>query len=608
MHSVFLHRSSRVAAVVILAGAMLLALQVTRGHAIGTTRTWTGATDSNWGTASNWNPAGVPGQGDVLVFPGAAPLSTNNNLNGLDLDTLSFAANYVVTGNAFTVDTEIAVTNAVVSVANMVSVGADNMNFTVTGAASELNLGGTLNLGGHSPIFHGHGIIRTDDITGSGNVNMSGPGILEYHGMATYSGATTVGGGTLRAATDMANPCVISPGNLNRLPAGGEVLVSGGAVLDLQCPVVIGELDGGGEVRTESGTAILRVNANGDSQFSGSITGPGGLTVGDASHGTYGLTLSGTSTYTGPTVIDGGLLSLFNGSIASSSGATASGGGVAGGSGTYPALSLTSALLYPGINGLPGELKAPSLIMTSASVARFDLGLDPSSYDHVIILGGAVNLGDAGLDVRVAFGFDPPVGTAYTLIGGASGITGTFHNLPEGAIFPVGTRRFQITYKGGSGHDVVITRLAAAPADLSIAKASSSATAAPGQSLTFTITVTNAGPNDAGFPSMSDTLPAGLEFQSVSGPAGWTCSYPTVGTQVAISCKANTIAKNTQAVFTVVAKVAASASGDITNTAAITSTADDAATTNNAASVTVRISSDAKPYRLIAPNVAKDGS
>ncbi len=608
MHSVSLPRVRRVTALFVLAVAILCALQVTRGHATGTTRTWTGTTDSNWGTASNWNPAGVPSQGDTLIFPSAAPLTTNNNLNGLELDALSFAANYVVTGNALTIDTEIDVTSATVSIANMITVGADNMNFTVTGAASELDLTGVLNLAGSSPIFHGHGTIQTGDITGAGNINMAGPGTLEYHGMATYNGTTTVGGGTLRAATDLANPCTINPGNLNRLPVNGRVLVSATAILDLQCPVVIGELDGDGEVRTESAAAILRINANGDSQFSGQVTGPGGLTVGDASHGQYGLTLLGTSTYTGPTIIDGGLLALANGSIATSSGAVAGGGGVAGGSGAYPPLSLAGALLYPGINGVPGELETPSLTMTAASTARFDLGLDPSSYDHIVILGGAVDLGDALLDVHVSFGFDPPVGTAYTLISGANSIQHTFHDRPEGSVFAVGSRRFGITYKGGAGHDVVITRLPAAPADLSITKAASSSSVAPGQALTFTITVNNAGPNDAGFPAMSDTLPAGLQFQSVTGPAGWTCSYPTVGTQVAITCRANSIAKDTRAAFTVVTTVAANASGDITNTAAITSTADDAITTNNAASVTVHVSSDARPYRLTAPNLAREGS
>ena len=33
-----------------------------------TTRGWTGAVNSNWTTAGNWNPAGVPVNGDTVVI------------------------------------------------------------------------------------------------------------------------------------------------------------------------------------------------------------------------------------------------------------------------------------------------------------------------------------------------------------------------------------------------------------------------------------------------------------------------------------------------------------------------------------------------------------
>jgi hypothetical protein len=39
-------------------------------------KTWTGAVDDQWSTAGNWS-GGVPGAGDVLLFPSGAAHTTN---------------------------------------------------------------------------------------------------------------------------------------------------------------------------------------------------------------------------------------------------------------------------------------------------------------------------------------------------------------------------------------------------------------------------------------------------------------------------------------------------------------------------------------------------
>ena len=61
----------------------------------------------------------------------------------------------------------------------------------------------------------------------------------------------------------------------------------------------------------------------------------------------------------------------------------------------------------------------------------------------------------------MALGFDPPVGSTFTIINndGADPVVGTFNSLPEGAILTAGGKPLRISYAGGSGNDVVLTRI-----------------------------------------------------------------------------------------------------------------------------------------------------
>ena len=56
----------------------------------------------------------------------------------------------------------------------------------------------------------------------------------------------------------------------------------------------------------------------------------------------------------------------------------------------------------------------------------------------------------------------PAVGSAFTIVNneGSSAVSGTFAGLPEGAILMVNGMTFQISYVGGTGNDVVLTRTA----------------------------------------------------------------------------------------------------------------------------------------------------
>jgi len=117
---------------------------------------------------------------------------------------------------------------------------------------------------------------------------------------------------------------------------------------------------------------------------------------------------------------------------------------------------------------------------------------------------------------------------------------------------------------GSSAGVVVITPTA----DLVMSKTTAASSAVIGANLTYTIALTNNGPDAAPSVVMTDVLPASLLFQSITPPAGFTCpTTPAVGASGTITCNGATLANGATATFTLVVRVAAGASGTITNTA-----------------------------------------
>ncbi|MDD4929945.1 MAG: hypothetical protein PHP85_11760 [Gallionella sp.] len=108
----------------------------------------------------------------------------------------------------------------------------------------------------------------------------------------------------------------------------------------------------------------------------------------------------------------------------------------------------------------------------------------------------------------------------------------------------------------------------------------SSGTFSPGNYVSYTMTVTNLGPNDDPGPvTITDTLPAGLTY--AGGSAGWTCS---AAGQTVTCIQTGILAVGASTSLTVTATVDATASaGVITNTAYVGGGANDAVLANNTA-------------------------
>lgn len=73
-------------------------------------------------------------------------------------------------------------------------------------------------------------------------------------------------------------------------------------------------------------------------------------------------------------------------------------------------------------------------------------------------------------------------------------------------------------------------------ADVSIAQVDDVDPVPAGESVTYTVTVQNAGPADATGVEWTETLPAGTTFVSLSEPGGWSCTTPAVGAFGMVSC------------------------------------------------------------------------
>ena len=146
-------------------------------------------------------------------------------------------------------------------------------------------------------------------ISGTGGLTKSGLGTLTLSGTNTYTGATTVSAGTL----------AVTANNALGTNAAGTTVASG-ATLDfdgVNYSTTEAITVNGGTIKTSTGastvagTIALGANSNfnvvGTSlTSSGVISGAGGLTK----SGSGTLTLSGINTYTGPTIVSAGTLSV----------------------------------------------------------------------------------------------------------------------------------------------------------------------------------------------------------------------------------------------------------------------------------------------------------
>jgi uncharacterized repeat protein (TIGR01451 family) len=154
-------------------------------------------------------------------------------------------------------------------------------------------------------------------------------------------------------------------------------------------------------------------------------------------------------------------------------------------------------------------------------------------------------------------------------------------------------------------------------ADLSVTVTDTPDPVQPGAALTYTINFSNAGPSDAAGATLSDTLPAGTTFGSLTTAAGWSCTTPAVGGTGTVTCSAlaNVPAGAPgDASFTLVVDVDPGVAPGtmIGNTATVAATTSDPAPGNGSATTTTTVaagSADLQVSKTAAPDpVAPSGN
>ncbi|HMF11147.1 MAG TPA: autotransporter-associated beta strand repeat-containing protein, partial [Gemmataceae bacterium] len=276
-------------------------------------------------------------------------------------------------------------------------------------------------------------------IVGAGGLTKSGAGTLVLPGANSYAGITKVSAGVL----DVQVPAALG-NNTSVTVAPAGTLQFDGTGLDISKTLnlkgTLASLSGSntwsGKIGLPDATSKVNVGTGKSLTLSGIISGLGKLTEVGAGR----LIVSALNTYAGGTVVSGGTLGGDGkiGSLTVKNGATLA-----------PGTTTTQILSTGSVTFSAGSTFAVTLNGTTAG----------TNYDQLSVT-GKVNL--AGATLNVNLGFTPAIGNAFTLIenDGTDAVVGTFAGLSEGATLVLGGMTFQISYKGGTGNDVVLTRTA----------------------------------------------------------------------------------------------------------------------------------------------------
>lgn len=213
------------------------------------------------------------------------------------------------------------------------------------------------------------------------------------------------------------------------------------------------------------GSFALRLEGAGSFGI-GLITGSGGINK----VGTGASLIAAAAAYTGPIFIGDGIL-VVDGSLSNSNVVIEAPLGGLGGTGRVGSVTSMVGTISAGTLTSPtGIFTTGNLFLSGDSNYLCKIGgttPGSSGHDQISVI-GTVNLANARLAPLSWNGFRPAVGDSFRILNndGADPITGTFLSAPEGSVFagPLNTA-FRITYTGGDGNDVVITRVPRAQFD-----------------------------------------------------------------------------------------------------------------------------------------------
>jgi autotransporter-associated beta strand protein len=327
--------------------------------------TWSTAPgSSNFNTAANWTPATVP-TGTAFFGASNATSIAFQAFTTTSVGTLQF--NPGAPAYSFTTENGF----------------STSISITGTGIVNNSSNAPTFIIGNQANIF-----FRNASTAGNAIIITNAGGLTAFVDSATGGNArfiTTAGGAF----------------DITSLSSGGTTA---------------GSIEGAGTFSL--GSNLLTVGSNNlSTEVSGLIRGTGGSLV---KVGTGTLTLSGTNSYTGATVVAGGTLSV-TGDISSSSGVLVGPTAMLSGTGTVPGVLVAGGTLMPGQS--VGTLNvAGNLVFTSAATYLININAVTASQTNVTGI-AALN----GATVQVVDDKNITKRQVYTLLTATGGINGTFN-------------------------------------------------------------------------------------------------------------------------------------------------------------------------------------
>lgn len=247
------------------------------------------------------------------------------------------------------------------------------------------------------------------------------------------------------------------------------------------------------------------------------------------------VTLSGTGNSLSGTVdVAGGVLNM-TGSVVAQDGLTVSAGATLGGTGaisggTSGLLVAEGGIIKPGVEGISSGVGTLSITGGVTINGTLALTLVNETSHSTLQVDGNLILGtSAGLSVVTDELYTPAVGAKHQLVTLSNGstVSGTFAAAAEGGVIISSGLTHQLSYAGGDGNDLEITRVLG-PSIQSVSALTSDGSYKAGDSISITISLTEA-VTVTGIPALALSNGAIATYQDGTGSSTLTFVYQ-VGT------------------------------------------------------------------------------